>query len=78
MKVEWLGDDLKLLGKLPKEVADAFAKAERPAVIVGAGALGGGRRLARRWRWSVRSNLITRRLERLQRRSTLGARAWRR
>jgi NADH-quinone oxidoreductase subunit G len=40
MKVEWLGNDLKLLGKLPKEVADAFAKAERPAVIVGPGALG--------------------------------------
>ena len=42
MKVEWLGDDLKLLGKLPKEVADAFAKAERPAVIVGPGALAAG------------------------------------
>jgi NADH-quinone oxidoreductase subunit G len=39
MKVEWLGNDLKLLGNLPKEVADAFAKAERPAVIVGPGAL---------------------------------------
>ena len=43
MKVEWLGDDLKLLGKLPKEVKDAFARAERPAVIVGAGRAGGGR-----------------------------------
>jgi NADH-quinone oxidoreductase subunit G len=42
MKVEWLGDDLKLLGKLPKAVRDAFAKAERPAVIVGPGALGAG------------------------------------
>jgi NADH-quinone oxidoreductase subunit G len=42
MKVEWLGNDLKLLGKLPKEVADAFAEAERPAVIVGPGALGAG------------------------------------
>ena len=42
MAVEWLGNDLKLLGKLPKEVADAFAKAERPAVIVGPGALGAG------------------------------------
>src|SRR3954462_3741353 len=42
MKVEWLGDDLKLLGKLPKNVKDAFAKAERPAVIVGAGALAAG------------------------------------
>jgi NADH-quinone oxidoreductase subunit G len=39
MKVEWLGDDLKLLGKLPKAVTEAFAKAERPAMIVGPGAL---------------------------------------
>ena len=42
MKVEWLGDDLKLLGKLPKAVKDAFAAAERPAVIVGPGALAAG------------------------------------
>jgi NADH-quinone oxidoreductase subunit G len=42
MKVEWLGDDLKLLGKLPKAVTEAFAKAERPAVIVGPGALAAG------------------------------------
>src|SRR6185437_16558191 len=42
MKVEWLGDDLKLLGKLPKGVNEAFAKAERPAVIVGPGALAAG------------------------------------
>lgn len=42
MKVEWLGDDLKLLGKLPKHVSDAFAAAERPAVIVGAGGLAAG------------------------------------
>ncbi len=42
MKVEWLGDDLKLLGKLPKAVKDAFASAERPAMIVGGGALAAG------------------------------------
>jgi NADH-quinone oxidoreductase subunit G len=42
MPVEWVGDDLKLLGKLPKAVKDAFAKAEKPAVIVGPGALGAG------------------------------------
>ena len=42
MKVEWLGNDLKLLGKLPKAVTDAFASAERPAVIVGPGALAAG------------------------------------
>ena len=56
-KVEWLGDDLALLGKLPEAVAEAFAKAERPAVIVGGGRAGGGRRSARRWRWSSRSSL---------------------
>jgi NADH-quinone oxidoreductase subunit G len=42
MKIEWLGNDLKLLGKLPKAVTEAFAKAERPAVIVGGGALAAG------------------------------------
>jgi NADH-quinone oxidoreductase subunit G len=42
MEVEWLGDDLRLLGKLPDAVTDAFAKAERPAVIVGPGALASG------------------------------------
>jgi NADH-quinone oxidoreductase subunit G len=42
MKVEWLGEDLKLLGKLPKAVTEAFANAERPAVIVGGGALAAG------------------------------------
>jgi NADH-quinone oxidoreductase subunit G len=42
MKTTWLGNDLKLLGKLPKGVVDAFAKAERPAIIVGPGALGAG------------------------------------
>ncbi len=42
MGVEWLGNDLKLLGKLPKAVKDAFAKAERPAVVVGPGALAAG------------------------------------
>jgi NADH-quinone oxidoreductase subunit G len=42
MKVQWLGDDLKLLGKLPKAVSEAFGTAERPAVIVGPGALAAG------------------------------------
>ena len=36
--ITWLGDDLKLLGKLP----DVFAKAERPVMIVGPGALAAG------------------------------------
>jgi NADH-quinone oxidoreductase subunit G len=42
MRVEWLGEDLKVLGKLPKGVTEAFGKAERPAVIVGPGALAAG------------------------------------
>jgi len=42
MRVAWLGSDLKLLAKLPAEVTDAFAGAERPALIVGPGALAAG------------------------------------
>jgi NADH-quinone oxidoreductase subunit G len=42
MKVEWLGNDLKLLGKLPAEVTKVLTSAERPAVIVGPGALAAG------------------------------------
>ncbi|MEO7750362.1 MAG: molybdopterin-dependent oxidoreductase, partial [Sphingomicrobium sp.] len=42
MAIEWLGDDLKLLGKLPKSVKTAFAVAQRPAAIVGGGALAAG------------------------------------
>ncbi len=41
-KVEWLGDDLALLGNLPDAVTEAFGKAERPMVIVGGAALKGG------------------------------------
>ncbi|PTQ11663.1 NADH-quinone oxidoreductase subunit G [Sphingomonas oleivorans] len=41
-KVTWLGNDLELLGKLPQAVTDAFGKAERPALIVGGGALKAG------------------------------------
>jgi NADH-quinone oxidoreductase subunit G len=37
--VSWLGDDLSLIAKLPKEAADAFANAQRPALIVGGAAL---------------------------------------
>ena len=37
-----IGDELALLGKLPANVADAFAKAERPALILGPGALAAG------------------------------------
>ena len=38
-RVEWLGNDLSLLHKLPKAVTEAFAAADRPAVIVGGAAL---------------------------------------
>jgi NADH-quinone oxidoreductase subunit G len=37
--VTWLGNDLSLLAKLPQAAADAFANAQRPAVIVGGAAL---------------------------------------
>jgi NADH-quinone oxidoreductase subunit G len=37
-----LGGDLAILGKLPSSVTEAFAGAQRPAVIVGPGALGAG------------------------------------
>jgi NADH-quinone oxidoreductase subunit G len=38
-KVEWLGDDTSLLTKSPKALMDAMKSAERPAIIVGGGAL---------------------------------------
>jgi len=41
-KVEWLGDDLALIGKLPKVAADAFKDAARPALILGPGGLAKG------------------------------------
>ena len=41
-KVEWLGDELSVLGALPEAVSDAFGKAERPMVIVGGAALKNG------------------------------------
>ena len=39
--VTQLGDDAALMGALPQAVIDAIATAQRPAVIVGMGALGG-------------------------------------
>ncbi|MBD3728508.1 MAG: NADH-quinone oxidoreductase subunit G [Sphingomonadales bacterium] len=38
----FLGNDLSVLGKLPKDVAEAFKSAERPAIIVGGAALAKG------------------------------------
>jgi NADH-quinone oxidoreductase subunit G len=40
-KVQWLGNDLAVLGNLPEAVTEAFGKAERPMVIVGGAALKG-------------------------------------
>ncbi|MGB3723363.1 MAG: molybdopterin-dependent oxidoreductase, partial [Pacificimonas sp.] len=38
--VNWLGDDLaKLVAKLPKAAADALKAAERPAIVIGSGAI---------------------------------------
>jgi NADH-quinone oxidoreductase subunit G len=39
MRVTWIGNDLSLLNKLPKELSEAFAAAQRPALILGPGAL---------------------------------------
>ncbi len=57
---EFLGDDVGVLGKLPKHVGEAMARAERPAVIVGGGGIGAGAldpalALAKTWKL-VRTN----------------------
>src|SRR5690242_1360964 len=41
-RVEWLGNDLSVLGKLPKAAAEALKGASKPMVIVGGAALKGG------------------------------------
>jgi NADH-quinone oxidoreductase subunit G len=38
----FLGDELSVLGDVPQEIADVFAKAERPAIIMGGAALAKG------------------------------------
>jgi NADH-quinone oxidoreductase subunit G len=38
-KAHWLGSELGILSRLPKALTDALAMAERPAIIVGGGAL---------------------------------------
>jgi NADH-quinone oxidoreductase subunit G len=38
-RVNWLGNDAGLLAKLPKDVVEAFGNAQRPALIMGGGAL---------------------------------------
>jgi len=38
-KVEWLGNDLSILGKLPDRAAEALDAAKKPVLIVGPGAL---------------------------------------
>ncbi|HSQ96281.1 MAG TPA: NADH-quinone oxidoreductase subunit NuoG [Croceibacterium sp.] len=39
---EFLGDDVEVLGKLPKNVGEVMGKAAKPAVIVGGGGLAAG------------------------------------
>ncbi len=41
-KVEWLGNGLSALGKLPDAAAEAFKNAQRPMIIVGGAALKSG------------------------------------
>ncbi|MDP9085392.1 MAG: NADH-quinone oxidoreductase subunit NuoG [Pseudomonadota bacterium] len=41
-KVEWLGDDVSLVGNLPNSAADAFSAAAKPALIIGGGGLARG------------------------------------
>ena len=41
-KLDWLGDDLAVLGDLPEAVTKAFGDAKKPMVIVGGAALKGG------------------------------------
>jgi NADH-quinone oxidoreductase subunit G len=38
----FLGEDVAILSKLPKDVKDALKKAERPAIIIGAGGFAAG------------------------------------
>jgi NADH-quinone oxidoreductase subunit G len=38
-KVHWLGSELGILTRLPKALTDALSAAERPAIVVGGGAL---------------------------------------
>ncbi|NNC47873.1 MAG: NADH-quinone oxidoreductase subunit G [Sphingomonas sp.] len=40
--VEWVGEGVEALAKLPKVVTDAFASAEKPVMIVGAAVLAAG------------------------------------
>jgi NADH-quinone oxidoreductase subunit G len=56
--VTQLGEDAALLGELPQAVLDAFAKAERPAVIVGMGALAGAGSLAAVHALAATHNLV--------------------
>jgi NADH-quinone oxidoreductase subunit G len=41
-KVEWLGNDLSILGKMPDRAAEAIDAAKKPVLIVGPGALKAG------------------------------------
>ena len=55
MQIEWLGNDLNLLGKLPKEVSEAFASGANGRRSSSAPARWPlAMASARRWRWSGR------------------------
>ncbi len=56
--VTQLGEDAALLCDLPQPVADAFAKADRPAVLVGMGTLAGGDALAAVHAFAANFNLV--------------------
>ena len=50
--VTWLGDDLAVLAKLPKELTEGLAGAERPAIIIGTGgasAIGAAMKIAAKY-----------------------------
>ncbi len=61
---EFLGEDLAVLEKLPKAVSDAMARAERPAIIIGGGAIAKGA-IPPRWlsrtsgSWCVRAGMAS-------------------
>ena len=55
-RVQWLGNDLAVLGDLPEAVVEVFGKAERPMVIVGGAALKRG--LGAALAFAARFNLV--------------------
>ncbi len=56
--VTWLGNDASLLGALPAAVVEALAAAERPAIIVGKGALVDAGAYAAAWALAKTHNVV--------------------